>query len=92
MISKTIPCATCSGTGWTSREDRHTETNRDVCTTCGGTGQVPTHPGERREPSWPDAVPGAAAAADPPFRCHKGDVEVLAARSAAAFYIPQASV
>ncbi|AWN51595.1 hypothetical protein [Methylobacterium sp. 17Sr1-1] len=64
MTEITVPCATCSGTGWATHEDRHTETNRDQCRTCGGTGQVPARPGESRETSWPFAVRGAEPAAD----------------------------
>jgi hypothetical protein len=63
MPEITVPCAICSGTGWATHEDRHTETRQDQCRTCGGTGQVPARPGESRATSWPDAVPGAEAGA-----------------------------
>ncbi|GJD60225.1 zinc finger-like domain-containing protein [Methylobacterium frigidaeris] len=59
MPTITVPCATCSGTGSATYEDRHTETRQDQCRTCGGTGQVPSRSGESRETSWPFAVPGA---------------------------------
>ncbi|GJD63790.1 zinc finger-like domain-containing protein [Methylobacterium frigidaeris] len=59
MTTITVTCATCSGTGWATHEDRHTETNRDVCRVCGGEGKVPARPGEARETSWPFAVPEA---------------------------------
>lgn len=59
MTKITVPCEPCAGTGWATHEDRHTETRQDQCRTCGGTGQVPARPGESRETSWPDAVPGA---------------------------------
>ncbi|WP_210207022.1 hypothetical protein [Methylobacterium currus] len=60
-----VSCDQCSGTGWATHEDRHTETRQDQCRTCGGTGQVPARPGESRETSWPWAVPGAQQVAAP---------------------------
>ncbi len=70
MPTITIPCATCSGTGWATHEDRHTETRQDHCRTCGGTGQVPARPGESCETSWPAAVPGAEQPATDLWCCH----------------------
>ncbi|WP_156295798.1 hypothetical protein [Methylobacterium aquaticum] len=51
MTKITVPCATCSGTGWATHEDRHTETRQDQCRTCGGTGHVTA---DRREDGQAD--------------------------------------
>ncbi|GEP00594.1 hypothetical protein [Methylobacterium haplocladii] len=50
----TVPCPRCSGTGYDTFEDRHAETNHDVCKACGGEGVIPARTGETREAS---AVP-----------------------------------
>ncbi len=42
-----VPCAAVSGSDWATREDRHIETNRDVCITGGETRQVSARPGTR---------------------------------------------
>lgn len=67
-----LPCPTCSGTGTDTHEDRHTETNRDTCRTCGGTGAIPPRTGESAEASFsadrPDALtPGGQKLADALF-------------------------
>lgn len=46
-----LPCPTCAGDGFATRDDRHAETRMDVCRTCGGRGTVPAHPGMRPEAS-----------------------------------------
>lgn len=48
----TLPCSTCSGTGTDTHEDRHTDTNRDTCRTCGGTGKIAARTGESPEASF----------------------------------------
>lgn len=47
-----LPCPRCAGTGWATHEDRHTETVRDRCMTCGGSGLAASHTGETREGSF----------------------------------------
>lgn len=47
-----LPCPTCSGTGTDTHEDRHTETNRDTCRSCGGVGTIPARTGETPEASF----------------------------------------
>ncbi len=93
MTEITVPCEPCAGTGWATHEDRHAETNRDVCTACGGAGQVPARPGESRETSWPFAVPGATLPANrATSRSDTEDVEESVGQAAAAFRVPQRSV
>lgn len=59
-----LPCPTCSGTGTDTHEDRHTETNRDTCRTCGGEGQIPARTGESAEASF--QAPATTLALDAP--------------------------
>jgi DnaJ-class molecular chaperone len=47
-----LPCARCSGTGADTHEDRHAETNMDICRECGGTGLVASETGETRAGSF----------------------------------------
>lgn len=52
MPDLSLPCEACAGTGWATHEDRHAETRPDVCTTCCGTGRVPSRTGEIRGGSF----------------------------------------
>lgn len=39
-MKPSLPCPRCSGTGFDTHEDRHTQTRQDVCRACGGDGVV----------------------------------------------------
>lgn len=52
----TLPCPACSGDGFVSFEDRHVESAKEACQTCGGHGVVLSNTGVTRESSCDPAT------------------------------------
>jgi hypothetical protein len=46
MLEHRVSCEPCAGTGWATFGDRHTQTNKDTCGRCAGTGMAPALTGE----------------------------------------------